>query len=45
VTAPAGQRKAVTMSIKWHQRQIDKIEAAAIKAGILRDGDIAHILA
>jgi hypothetical protein len=39
------ERKAVMMSIKWHQRQIDKIEAAAIKDGILQGGDIANILA
>lgn len=36
---------AVTMSIQWHQRQIYKIEAAAIKDGILRDGDLSDILA
>lgn len=39
------ERLAVTMSIKWHQRQIDKIELAAIKDGILQDGDLADILA
>jgi hypothetical protein len=36
---------AVTMSIQWHQRQIDKIAAAAEKDGILQDGELANILA